>query len=127
MDYLLDTHAYIWYVEDDKQLSIKARKIIDSSKNNLFFSFASIWEITIKASINKLNLKQNIGEIFKELKLLNINLINFSQNDFETLYKLEYLHHDPFDRLIISQAISNNLTIITRDKLFKKYNVKKIW
>jgi PIN domain nuclease of toxin-antitoxin system len=127
MRYLIDTHAYIWYVEDNKKLSKTALNIIDSPENILYFSVASIWEITIKASLKKLNLKQSISDIFEELEKLNIALLNFTKNDFEILYQLDFFHQDPFDRMLISQAISQNLILISKDSAFEKYQIKRTW
>ena len=126
MRYLLDTHAYIWYVEDNKKLSKTALNIIDSSESKLYFSLASIWEITIKASLKKLNLKQSISNIFEELEKLDIALLNFTKNDFEILYRLDFFHRDPFDRMLISQAIAENLTLISKDSAFDKYQIKRV-
>jgi PIN domain nuclease of toxin-antitoxin system len=127
MKYLLDTHVYIWYVEDNEKLHKKALNIIDSPANRLYFSMASIWEITIKASLKKLNLKQSISDIFEELEKLDISLLNFNKNDFEILYQLEYFHKDPFDRILISQAISKDLILISNDSVFDKYPLKREW
>jgi len=127
LSYLLDTHTYIWYVEDNQNLSKTAFNIIDSNENKLYFSFASIWEITIKASIKKLNLKLNISEIFEELEKLNISLLQFTKSDFEVLFNLKFHHQDPFDRMLISQSLAENLTLISRDTTFDKYKIKRIW
>jgi PIN domain nuclease of toxin-antitoxin system len=127
MRYLLDTHSYIWYVENHPNLSKKATDIIDNPDNLLFLSIASLWEITIKSSLGKLNLKQSIMDIYKELEQLEIKILQISKEHLETLYNLEYHHNDPFDRLIISQTISNKLIIISNDKIFSNYSVKLIW
>jgi PIN domain nuclease of toxin-antitoxin system len=127
MKYILDTHAYIWYVENNVNLSRKALNIIDNPVNKLYFSLASIWEITIKSSLKKLDLKQTISDIYKELDSLKIELLQINMKHFETLYALDYIHNDPFDRMIISQAITEVLPIISKDTLFAKYSVETIW
>ncbi len=127
MKYLLDTHSYIWYVEDDKQLSRNALNIIDNPDNELYLSIVSIWEITIKASLHKLNLKQSISNIYDELINLNIEILSLEKKNFEILYNLEFFHRDPFDRMIISQAITENLSIISKDIAFNNYKIEKIW
>jgi len=127
MKYLLDTHSYIWYVEDDKQLSRNALNIIDNPDNELYLSIVSIWEITIKASLHKLNLKQSISNIYDELINLNIEILSLEKKNFEILYNLEFFHRDPFDRMIISQAITENLPIISKDIAFNNYKIEKIW
>ncbi len=127
MKYLLDTHSYIWYVEDDKQLSRNALNIIDNPDNELYLSIVSIWEITIKASLHKLNLKQSISNIYDELINLNIEILSLEKKNFEILYNLQFFHRDPFDRMIISQAITENLPIISKDIAFNNYKIEKIW
>ncbi|HPO63328.1 MAG TPA: type II toxin-antitoxin system VapC family toxin [Candidatus Kapabacteria bacterium] len=127
MKYLLDTHSYIWYVEDDKQLSRNALNIIDNPDNELYLSIVSIWEITIKSSLNKLNLKQSISNIYDELNKLNIEILSLEKKNFEILYNLEFFHRDPFDRMIISQAITENLPIISKDIAFNNYKIERIW
>ncbi len=127
MKYLLDTHSYIWYVEDDKQLSRNALNIIDNPDNELYLSIVSIWEITIKASLHKLNLKQSISNIYDELINLYIEILSLEKKNFEILYNLEFFHRDPFDRMIISQAITENLPIISKDIAFNNYKIEKIW
>jgi PIN domain nuclease of toxin-antitoxin system len=74
-----------------------------------------------------LNLKQSISDIFEELEKLDISLLNFNKNDFEILYQLEYFHKDPFDRILISQAISKDLILISNDSVFDKYPLKREW
>ena len=127
MPYLLDTHAFLWFVSGDKQLPKSAKRIIGNIDESCFLSAASLWEITIKLQNNKLDLGLSLKELFDFADRNQIEIIPINYEHLLQLSKLPVHHNDPFDRLIIAQAISEELTIITRDKLFKNYKVKQIW
>ncbi len=126
MGLLLDTHTLIWFVEGSNRLSSKAQSELATVAKK-YISVASLWEITIKSSKNKLELKQSLHELNRFLSLNNIQLIDIKVSHLSTLLELPYYHGDPFDRLLIAQAISENLTIISADQHFKAYPVKIIW
>jgi PIN domain nuclease of toxin-antitoxin system len=118
---LIDTNIIIWWLEDPSQIKTDAREIIENPDNQIYYSVASIWEIEIKRKVGKLNITENYielidNELFQCLSILKNHVLKISN--------LEFHHHDPFDRVLIAQAIEENLTIITSDKLFKKYPVK---
>ena len=127
MKLLLDTHAFIWFINGDGRLSTNAKKEILKSSNKKFISMASIWEMAIKTSLGKLRIHYPFKEIFNQIE----------ENGFETLStifhhtllvsQLEFHHRDPFDRLLIAQAIFENMKIISKDENFHKYQVKMIW
>ena len=127
MAFILDTHAFLWFVAGDKQLpeSIKS-KIIDINES-CFLSVASLWEITIKNQIGKLTLGLSLEELFEYADRNRIEIIQISYEHLLTLSKLPIHHNDPFDRIIISQAIAENLTLVSKDKGFKKYKIKQPW
>ncbi|MFN5627892.1 MAG: type II toxin-antitoxin system VapC family toxin [Bacteroidota bacterium] len=127
MAFILDTHAFLWFVAGDKQLpeSIKS-KIIDINES-CFLSVASLWEITIKNQIGKLTLGLSLEELFEYADRNRIEIIQISNEHLLTLSKLPGHHNDPFDRIIISQAIAENLTLVSKDKGFKKYKIKQQW
>jgi PIN domain nuclease of toxin-antitoxin system len=127
MPYLLDTHAFLWFVSGDKQLPESAKRIIGNIDESCFLSAASLWEITIKLQNNKLDLGLSLKELFDFADRNQIEIIPINYEHLLQLSKLPIHHNDPFDRLIIAQAISEELIIITRDKLFKNYKVKQIW
>jgi PIN domain nuclease of toxin-antitoxin system len=127
LDILLDTHAFIWYLEGDKQLSKVAQRAIESYENNIFISIASLWEMSIKLRIDKLKLSINFIELNDYITRYKIIILPITFNDIVTNLNLEFHHRDPFDRIIISQAISNNYPIITNDEIFKKYVNELIW
>lgn len=127
MPYLLDTHAFLWFVSGDKQLPKSAINIIKDIRESCFLSIASLWEITIKNQSNKLDLGISLEELFQFADRNQLEIIPINYEHLLQLAKLPTHHNDPFDRLIIAQAISEDLTVITRDKLFKNYNVTQIW
>ena len=123
MQLLLDTHALIWWLSKDSKLSVEAKDAIADPDNIVFVSAASAWEIAIKKSLGKLqapdDLKIQIEE--KRFTPLDINI-----DHALAVEKLPLHHQDPFDRILIAQAISENLIIVTRDKKFEDYEVKTI-
>lgn len=127
MEILLDTHIFLWYINGDKQLSNKYCDLIRDYKNNVYVSPVSVWECIIKQELGKLTLKEKAGSfLVKERvkhKFLSLPLV---ENDIQLLHKLPDIHKDPFDRLLICQAISNDLTLITEDNLVKKYGFKSL-
>lgn len=127
MKVLLDTHALIWFTEGSDKLSLKAKSEIDNKNNSKFISIATLWEIVIKSSKEKLELKRSFVEISHFLSINSIQIINIEIAHLNTLLILPHYHGDPFDRLLIAQAIMEDLTIISTDKHFKNYPVKVIW
>lgn len=127
MDYLLDTHSFLWFINGSEELSGKAKSIIEEPKNIKFISIASFWEIAIKNSLGKLKLDMP----FQELKFLVANngfeILPLTFEHTNKLISLDFHHRDPFDRLIIAQAITDKLTIIGKDGNFAHYSVKLIW
>ena len=123
---VIDTHALIWFAEGSDKLSLLATAEMDNKNNSKFISIATLWEIVIKSSKEKLELKQSFTELNYFLLINNIQIINLEINHLNTLLKLPHYHGDPFDGLLISQAISEDLTIISTDKHFKSYPVNCI-
>jgi PIN domain nuclease of toxin-antitoxin system len=95
--------------------------------NLVFLSVASLWEVTIKNQIGKLTLGLSLEELFEYADRNRIEIIQISYEHLLTLSKLPIHHNDPFDRIIISQAIAENLTLVSKDKGFKKYKIKQQW
>ena len=124
--HLIDTYALLWYLRDSSKLSEKAHEIIDNEEQ-IFTSIASLWEIAIKHSIGKLDLEFSITQIEELCKQKDISILPIASKHLDELKKLPNHHNDPFDRLIICQARTENLTIITRDTIIPKYSVKTLW
>ena len=128
MAYLLDTRTFLWFLEGNKSLSKKAKDIIVNPKNKTFISIASIWEMGIKISLDKLRLDVTLEELKEELLKNEIEILPLDLDHIIAVSKLEYCHRDPFDRLLISQAKIEKLSIISRDRQFKLYKqVKVVW
>jgi len=127
MAYLLDTHTILWFLSGDNQLSKKAMEIIENDSNVCQVSIVSLWEASIKVSLNKLSLKVKPSALESYLKEYNIEILPISFKHLSILESLPFQHKDPFDRLIISQAIANELTLISRDAEFASYSVEVIW
>ncbi len=125
MKYLLDTHAIIWFVSGSDKFSETAKEI--SEKEECYFSYASLWEIAIKQSLGKLDFPVKIPYLREVLENSGFKNLPITDKNLESLKSLPFIHHDPFDRLLIAQAQNNNLTIITKDSIILKYDIKVIW
>ena len=127
MDILLDTHALIWFLNGDKFLSNEAKKAIEDSSNNKIVSIASIWEIAIKISLGKFQFKDGLKSFMKLIDENGFEILPITFSHALEVSKLEFIHRDPFDRLLIAQAKSDDLILITKDETIRKYQVKSIW
>ncbi len=128
MKCIIDTHTLLWIVTDDKKLSPKAREIYLNSENEIYLSLASVWEMAIKSSLGKLTLEKSLEEFIEvhvvnnDIKILKIELAHVLR-----IENLPFHHRDPFDRLIISQSIEDNLPVLSADRTFDSYKIKRIW
>jgi len=120
LNYLLDTNALIWYLLGNDKITTKLLDTIHSNKNNVYFSSVNIIEISIKVSIGKLKIDDAYLNYLQKSPFIELQL---NSTHALKLQSLPFLHKDPFDRLLIAQAKVENLTIITRDKIFKDYEV----
>jgi PIN domain nuclease of toxin-antitoxin system len=127
MNYLLDTHTFIWFINGDEQLSKTVRKLIENNQLNNFVSIASLWEITIKVSLGKLKLNTPFSDVPQQIESNGFQMLPITFEDTLFLSTLPFHHRDPFDRLIIAQSITNQLTILSKDKLFVDYGVATLW
>ena len=128
MNVLLDTHAFLWLVTDDERLSQTARETFLNLENMLFFSAASLWEICIKKSLGKISLKNGwLQTIQDEMELNAILWLPIQMPHCAEVTKLPFHHRDPFDRMLIAQAIVENMGILSRDNHFSAYHLEQIW
>lgn len=127
MDFILDTHALIWFINGDNQLSHKAKELIRNIDNRCYVNIASIWEIALKISLNKLELNGGFDEILFLMVRYDLQLFPISFEHVQKLLSLEYHHKDPFDRMLIAQAQVEKIPIITKDSNFRLYKVDTIW
>lgn len=128
MRLLLDTHTFIWYVTNNNKLSSTAKLLINDGNNEVVLSKASIWEMAIKHSIGKLSFDTRF-DIFieRQLSLNNIELLDIKTNHLIAIATLPSHHGDPFDRLIIVQAMLEGLPIVGTDIAFDAYEVRRLW
>ena len=128
MKYLLDTHVFLWYLLGDANLSVKAKNIIDT-RENLYFSIVSLSEIGIKINIGKLQIYRPIEDLSKELQSINIKILPIVSKDIELYSSLSFPsnHRDPFDRMLITQAINYSLILISRDVKLDAYTIGRLW
>lgn len=124
MKYLIDTHILIWFGETNDRLPIRVREIIEDTTNAIYVSHASLWEMTIKMSLGKLKVIYTLSEWEKFLLANGFTLLPTTFKHYLQLQSLPNYHQDPFDRLIISQAIAEDFTIISHDTKFSAYPVK---
>ena len=128
MRILLDTHVLIWLVEGDKNLSTVARSTIEDEDNSLYLSIASLWEITIKLSLGKLDLQLSVDEMVESFLIPGgIEILQIETGHLSILRDLPLHHRDPFDRLIIAQAQAEKMTLISADGVFDLYDVDLRW
>jgi len=125
---LLDTHVLLWFVWDDPQLSAVAKGLIEDPDNRKLVSIASCWEIAIKVSIGKLSLGEP-SRTFLEREITNNNfeLLPISLEHATAVETLPFHHRDPFDRLLIAQAILESVPILSADSAFDPYPVTRLW
>jgi len=127
LKYLIDTQILIWFYSEAKKIPLPIVNIIQNPENNLAVSVASFWEIAIKSSLGKLKLPFDLPQMVEETLSNNIDILGIEVAHIFEVSNLPFHHSDPFDRIIISQAISENISIISSDKEFDNYNVKRIW
>ncbi len=125
---LLDTHAFLWWVGDAPDLKSTAKRAIADIKNECYLSVASCWEMAIKASLGKLRLAKPMERFVTEQLTANgFTLLSVDLRHAAKVEKLPFYHRDPFDRLLIAQAMMEKLTIVSADRTFSKYGVKVLW
>lgn len=132
MNYLLDTHAFLWSIFSSDQLSKSIKEIVLNSENNIFVSVITFWEISLKYNLGKIQLDNILPDLLPEAaKKSGFDILQLNEEVTSTFYKLPKISHsDPFDRLLIWQSIRNNLIIISKDKNFQEYSefgLRIIW
>ena len=123
MNILLDTHALLWWLDDNPTLSDKARVHISDGNNLIFVSAVVIWEIRIKQSLGKLDIPRNFRQVMEQQPF---EFLAITIEHAHAVGDLPAVHRDPFDRMLIAQAKTEGFTILTRDRFFKEYKVPTI-
>lgn len=121
MRFLLDTHIAMWIVGDPGRVSPAARAVISDDANDVIFSVASIWEIAIKASLRKPHFAAEPESVRKQLIANGFTELPITSEHAFVVAALPWLHKDPFDRILIAQAIAENLTLLTADTTLARY------
>ena len=127
MDLLLDTHSLIWFLNGDEKLSDKVKIAIEDSNNSKIVSIASIWEIAIKISLDKFRFPKGFKHFLDMVEENGFEILPITFEHAMVLSKLEFIHRDPFDRLLIAQCMADNLILATKDGNIKRYNIQTIW
>ncbi len=124
MRILVDTQMLLWHLENDKRLSVSRGEYIEDPANQILVSIASLWEIGIKMSIKKLSLVKPLDSIFDHIERSTSSILPIQPAHIIGVSKLPLHHRDPFDRLIISQALVENVPVLSSDGVFHKYGVE---
>lgn len=127
MDLLLDTHSLIWFLNGDDKLSEKAKSAIEDPSNSKIVSIASIWEIAIKISIDRFRFPKGFKYFLDMVEDNGFEILPITFEHAVKLSTLEFIHRDPFDRLLIAQSMADSLTIVTKDDYIKQYQIHTIW
>lgn len=128
MTLLLDTHTLLWFVRDDPLLSTAAKALIEEPSHKKFVSIATCWEISIKAGLGKLGLTEPASVLLaRELPRNNLVLLDIKLEHATAVETLPKHHRDPFDRLLIAQALSEAIPIVSVDAAFDPYGVPRLW
>ena len=124
--FLLDTHAFFWFLSDDPKLPAHAKTTIESAQS-VFISIAFFWEMAIKDSLGKLKLPASIPDLISGCERNGFTVLPITAEHLALLKELPRIHGDPFDRLLICQATAENITLITTDENIAKYDVPVLW
>ena len=128
MKFLLDTHSFLWFIGGHTNLSPTARKLIEEVGNQPLLSIVSLWEMAIKLSLGKLALAQAFEELIpQQIQLNGIEVLAIEVEHLAEVVKLPFHHRDPFDRLLIAQAMVEQISIVGADSQFDAYAVKRLW
>jgi PIN domain nuclease of toxin-antitoxin system len=128
MKLLLDTHTFIWFSEDNASLSQTAKASIENIENDVYLSTVSLWEITIKVQLKKLTLNKTLSDIFKYIPEHSFEYLDIKPSHLLKLSILDFIHKDPFDRMLVAQAMAEDMVLVTKDENIWQYpSVKLLW
>jgi PIN domain nuclease of toxin-antitoxin system len=128
MRFLVDTHVFLWFIAGDTRLSQLVRTAIEDDENTVLLSIASAWEIAIKVNVGKLTLAKPFADLIPEQIAENeIELLAITLDDLKVVATLPLHHRDPFDRLLIAQAMTQGIAIASDDASFAQYAVQVLW
>jgi PIN domain nuclease of toxin-antitoxin system len=128
MKYLLDTHALIWFFSGSPKLSEKVRILMENEEQTKLISLATVWEMAIKQSKGKLTLAVPLEQYIQDkLTLEDYEILPITLKQLAKITTLPFHHNDPFDRLLIAQAITEQIPLVSKDTAFEPYEIEVIW
>jgi PIN domain nuclease of toxin-antitoxin system len=128
MKLLIDTHTFIWFAQGSEKLSQHASELLDDSRNELLLSMASIWEMQIKVQLGKLRLDLPLSDLIESQRQINIlQILPIELSHVWALDGLPNHHKDPFDRILIAQAIALKIPLLSIDSIFDNYPIQRLW
>jgi PIN domain nuclease of toxin-antitoxin system len=127
MRLLLDTHSFIWWDSEPQRLSAVAIGALCNPAHEVLLSVVSLWEIVIKPQLNRLVLRLPLGEIVQHQLANGIQNLGVELEHVLAVGQMPLIHHDPFDRLLVAQAIAERATLVTCDTLVRQYPVSTLW
>ena len=128
MNLLLDSHVFLWLMNEPERVPSKVLAMCESAENTLHLSVASVWELQIKCSLGKLTMEQSLKAILVDQQHSNsLEILPIKLNHLWRLADLPRVHNDPFDRLLIAQAIVEDMQLVSADRLFSSYPVNLYW
>lgn len=127
MRYLLDTHVFLWLAAGDPRLSERARAVFHDIEQECFLSAASVWEMAIKASLGKLELTTSLEHLVQGGIERGVRLLDVTSDHGLLVERLPFHHRDPFDRLLVAQAMHEGLQLVSADEILSAYPVTRVW
>jgi len=127
MRLLLDTHTAIWFINGDSRLPQHIRKMLEEESNTVYVSIISLWEMSIKSRLGKLELHRTLADIVRLLHGNGFRLLTIRLRHIYRLETLEFHHKDPFDRMLIAQSLSGGFVLVGCDDVFDRYGVHREW
>jgi len=125
---LLDTHAFLWFIGGSSELSSHAKELIEGKENDRYLSVASLWEMAVKVSIGKLDVPLPFTRLVRQHVRGNaIEVLQIEPEHLDEQRTMPFHHRDPFDRLILAQAITEEMMIVGQDDAFEEYPVRLVW
>ena len=123
MDILLDTCSALWYFNGNDEIPQSSRDTILNPDNAIYISIATVWEIAVKISIGKLNFRDGLNGFIKAIDDEGFSLLDITTEHIKTVKALPFIHRDPFDRMLVAQAIVEEMPIMTADSYMVKYDI----
>ena len=128
MSYLLDTTVFVWLLKEPEKLNPRALNLIEDESHDVFLSSVTSWEVVIKSAMGKLTLPRKPDELWSEIMAkFSFQPLSITHTHSLAVGQLAFYHRDPFDRMLVAQAMSEKLILLTADSMFEKYPVEILW